>query len=923
MPSTVGESGYPIKVDSTSDRFRLDFCMFIVEFYRGATGYNKIYNRLGKVQVYDERIFLEYKSGNQWKQRGTPKDVVLTKINDNHYEVTRTYDDSLGTTYDVTYTVKSDQPIKITVTVKSGQKDEYRLAWQLSGIVDPNTNSTLAENTSKVNCVYFGDDREGSRNYICFDWKDIFEKLGAITETSYSDAAKGRKASITFNIGVINAGETKKIDPSTVGTSTGSDATMWSFQRKGFHAVGRFWSFYSDNTNHVFRTSTDGSTWSAATIARANAWSGSGFSVCLEGPNIVHYAYCYFDSNNPIMYRKGTLNSDGTISWIAAEQIALAAASGVTYPYPTIAVDSGGYPWIGYRRVEGSAYPYVTKSSTNDGTWTDASGFPYQLSTHADTSWCIVPIVLTSSRVYVAYFEHADVNYMKGKLWDGAAWGSEEIANPTGGMQDSKYASWVANGDDVYAVWLRGTQVIYCNKRTYGVGWGSMETVQAAVSTTSAPVLSANTVTGEIFCFWALSPTANHIYYKKRTSGGTWDTDPTDWIDESTDGLTGYDRLTCFYQAYSGHIGLMYMTLAGSPYNVRFAFLTLAQTYYQSLPATEVSVAVFIRNIGKGMAVSEASLPSLARTATFYRMLAGIASGVATLGKTATHFLALTVAEVSSTILTKLATFYRSLSATEIGAPSLTRIITYLRALSVTEVSSATLTKMIHKTLSIMETSIATLAETTTHFVALAALEVAALSLLLSKTFYRALSTVATSITQLAKIATHFLTLTASTSGLTSIARTVSKTLSAAALGIARLGSKATHFLALAIIAVSSVTLSRTATFFRSLSVVEVSVPSLTKLILKFLTVVENSIVTLSKIGTHFVLLACVAVASSSFSKKISKSLSAVAASLASLGGFIRSLLRTFLVPKESRVLKVAAEDRRMLVPPEDRKVKA
>jgi hypothetical protein len=816
--------------------------MFIVEFYRGAAGYNKIYNRLGKVQVYDERIFLEYKSGNQWKQRGTPKDVVLTKINDNHYEVTRTYDDSLGTTYDVTYTVKSDQPIKITITIKSGQKDEYRVAWQLSGIVDPNTDSALGENTSKANCVYFGDDREGSRNYICFDWKDVFEKLGAITEPSYSDAAKGRKATITFNIGVINAGQTKIIDPSTIGTVTSSGATPNAHQRKTFYANGRFWAFYRIlGGAYYFRSSTDGVSWSSETLLSNNYADWGGLSVCFDG-TYVHYVVA--DSGSPIYYRRGTPNSDGTITWSAVEQTAVAGVEGLSYGYPSITVDSSSYIWIGYTQYDGTNYyPYVTKSGNNDGTWgTTPGGFPYKFS-DVNNGWQVVVLALTSGKV-LAIYQNSDV-ISASRLWSGSAWGAEKTTTGAPYVE----CSAVANGDMVYYGYRAGN--LYCEPYNGATDtWGTRETIQASVAgPNSALVLSINTVTGEVFCFWAGSPTADHIYFKVRSSAGVWDSSPTDWINEATDTLTGNDRLTCFYQAYSSYIGLMYMTKTASPYNVRFAFLTLAQTYYQNLPATEVSVAVFIRSIGKGMTVSEVSLPSLTKTATFYRILSGVASSVATLGKAATHFLALTVAEVSSTILTKLATFYRSLSATEIGAPSLSRIVTFLKSLSVIESTSVTLSKVstFARLLSVAESSVISL----------------------SKKLFQSLSVIEVSIASIQKAFMFHLTLAAT------------------ATGIATLQKITTFLKSLAATAGSSPIISKLSSFYRFLYVVEVSNPSLSRIASYFrtLSVIVVSKLTLlaQKVGEHII--------------SIWKYL-------------IGAEDRTMVVPFEDRTLEVPFEDR-------------
>ncbi|MEM2885932.1 MAG: hypothetical protein QXF24_07575, partial [Thermoproteota archaeon] len=134
----------------------------------------------------------------------------------------------------------------------------------------------------------------------------------------------------------------------------------------------------------------------------------------------------------------------------------------------------------------------------------------------------------------------------------------------------------VAEGDYVHAVFLSSSSIKYV-KHTYDPYFPSLSsatTVQSSVTSTSAPILSIHTANNYLYCFWAGSPTADHVYYKKCV-GGTWDSSPTDWINEATDHLTANDMLTCFYSSYSYKIGLVYMTKTSSPYNVRFEFLTM------------------------------------------------------------------------------------------------------------------------------------------------------------------------------------------------------------------------------------------------------------------------------------------------------------------------------------------------------------
>jgi hypothetical protein len=374
--------------------------------------------------------------------------------------------------------------------------------------------------------------------------------------TDYGNASlkieKGSTISVVFDANVLN------IDPSVVGTSIVDTATFYAFQRKSFYANGRFWVFYSNGGDIVYRTSTDGSTWSSATTVRT-CGNGYDFSVWFDG-TYLHYAFAYQSS---IYYRRGTPNANGTITWSASEQT-VSTTYNQAY-FPMVSVDSNGYVWIGYRD---NYYPYVIKSGNNDGTWgTTPSGFPYQLSTQGDYSWKVSVIPLTSGKMLAVYAY--DYQLLFARRWDGSAWGTEAT---TASWINYAYAySAVAQGDDVHLTFLKySTKDILYVRYTYSSNsFGSETTLQAGATSSSAPVISIDTATNDLYVFWAGNPTANHIYYRKY-NGTTWE-DTVDWITETA--LTGNDRLTCFYKAYGSQIGLEYMTGTASPYNVTFAFL--------------------------------------------------------------------------------------------------------------------------------------------------------------------------------------------------------------------------------------------------------------------------------------------------------------------------------------------------------------
>jgi len=364
------------------------------------------------------------------------------------------------------------------------------------------------------------------------------------------------------------------LDPSTVGTSTSIHATWYPYQRKSFYANERFWVFYSYGNDMVFSSSTDGSTWSSRTIVRALAeTAGRAFSVWFNNTYVFYAARNNRDVYNPktdktttyyeIYFRRGTPNSDGTITW-SSEATAVSSISYISFP--SLSVDSGGFPWIGYYLYAVTNQPYVTKSSTNDGTWTTASGFPYRLSL-TSAEWCVIPVPLTATKMFVIY--GTGNSTVKAQSWNGSVWSGEIV---TASALEYVYASAVAEEDDVHLTFLKVTDydILYVKYNYNTNSFGSETTLQAGATSDSAPVISRDD-SNNLYVFWAGYPTANHIYYRKYN--GTWQ-DRVDWIDESADVLTDNDLLTCFYQSYSNKIGLTYMTKTASPYNVRFAFLS-------------------------------------------------------------------------------------------------------------------------------------------------------------------------------------------------------------------------------------------------------------------------------------------------------------------------------------------------------------
>jgi len=77
------------------------------------------------------------------------------------------------------------------------------------------------------------------------------------------------------------------INKSVAATSTTASFSH-PYERKAFSANGRYWVFYSDGTDAVYKTSTDGISWSSTNVVKSGEAYGSDFSVWFNGTNVFY-----------------------------------------------------------------------------------------------------------------------------------------------------------------------------------------------------------------------------------------------------------------------------------------------------------------------------------------------------------------------------------------------------------------------------------------------------------------------------------------------------------------------------------------------------------------------------------------------------------------------------------------------------------
>jgi len=368
----------------------------------------------------------------------------------------------------------------------------------------------------------------------------------------------------SIDLGQFTSWQSKQIDPSTIATSTTELAVGGPVTRKSFYANGKYWAFYSDGTNMVYKASSDGLEWSSPTTVRA-ASNSLRFSVYLQGSNTIHYA-C-FDGSSTLYYRRGTLNSDGSVSWNDERTVGSVSNS----DHPSISTDSSGYPFIGYRSgASGSRYPYVTKSSTNDGTWSTAPDHPLQLSTTTDDVWIAYVVPMSSPKVMVMYSKGG---ILYSRVWSGSNWGGQQDSSAHNYAIDSMdlQISAVNEGDVVHVVWTK--ESAYGIRYGYydGSNWQPHVTLEGTVESYSKPTIALSNA-NNLYVFWVRAN--SHIYYIRRISG-TWDPSSTDWYYES-EGISGWWALrpSCWSNEAGYKIGFLYTSLSTSPYNVKIIYYT-------------------------------------------------------------------------------------------------------------------------------------------------------------------------------------------------------------------------------------------------------------------------------------------------------------------------------------------------------------
>ncbi len=398
---------------------------------------------------------------------------------------------------------------------------------------------------------------------------------------SINGTADGDQTNYQMMLNVV--ADENGIPKSLVGTSTFANgwANNYWFQRKTLYMTGLTWAFYADGSNMVYKTSSDlGFSWNTtATIFATGARMGASTSLVFDGTHL-HYAFNGAVDGEDLLYRMGTPDINGTITWATTEQTAVVIPAGWNSMYCNIIVQDDGYPQIGYCLKPAdwpihSVSAIVVRSSTDNGTWTTDAAFTKTLASgYVQMLNYPLGVALTGGKSYWAYAKDiiaAPYDYYYGDTWNGSAWvGEEPITDHV--CAYGRY-NLVSDGDNIHfasAGYDGATLKAYYYKRTYGIGWSSGVEL---IDSWSGGIGLTLTGSNSIIAAWTGAPTANHVYYRIMTNG-VW-ASTVDWIDESVDTIPS----TSSFQSMPSAIGtpyklsVTYVTKAASPYSVIFKSL--------------------------------------------------------------------------------------------------------------------------------------------------------------------------------------------------------------------------------------------------------------------------------------------------------------------------------------------------------------
>ena len=310
----------------------------------------------------------------------------------------------------------------------------------------------------------------------------------------------------------------------------------------------------------------------------------------------------------------GLPHADGSITWAAGWQIVVPHAL-VTLFVPYITVDKDGCPWIcGIWRYYTGIPPYswtrlVYKSSTNDGTWSTAGGFPYDLGPDTGSPpsgqfgdyWGVAAAPSNStSDVLIVYTARGAA--LKGRIYSGSMGGEMTISSSA--IIYACEFSVIGLDNKYHVAFERPTDYYLMDTYYNGTSWVE-STVQSTFYSAvgyRAPVLSFNYTSSpwQVMLAWIEdNATYWQIKYKTWVSGTGWDASPSVFCVDNYYGMQYY-TLSAFYANYGGKIGVHFASYV-TPTYLHYSYINwTGYTEPPPPPPGSVITAFNITNMNAG-----------------------------------------------------------------------------------------------------------------------------------------------------------------------------------------------------------------------------------------------------------------------------------------------------------------------------------
>jgi hypothetical protein len=273
--------------------------------------------------------------------------------------------------------------------------------------------------------------------------------------------------------------------------------------------------------------------------------------------------------------RWGTLQTDGSILWDVDEFTITDAA---TVAGVSITKDSVGNLWVVYYRYQATTPEYL-RIWKYDTSWTYITQIktpiPAEYRNRPTYSGRILPLSEGKLAIVVEniWGTWGDKYLWVAKSADGVSWtwstGIKVYGYPE--LNEQNFSA-VASGDDVYIAfydWL--TYDVKFVKWNYTDGWGTVVTVKDGVSGVWRPGLTRSSSTGTLYCFYC-QDSGNVFYLKRSTDNGAT------WKSEEKPFYTSFNNPKfprCGYDVYNSRILVVWQEGTESPYNIKFAKMTI------------------------------------------------------------------------------------------------------------------------------------------------------------------------------------------------------------------------------------------------------------------------------------------------------------------------------------------------------------